>query len=297
MLAKVIDRVLVVGGTHGNELTGVYLVKKFQQFPKLLENNSFRTTVLLANTQAIAANCRYIDRDLNRCFAPQDLADPTVCDYEGTRAKEIAAQWHNEFSSQQSLIIDLHSSTANMGLTLLLANDCPFTLRLAAYLSQLHSDVRVCLAASQGDGDRRLRALSPLNMAIEVGPIAQGIVDARLLQLTEMLVMATLNYIDQANRGQLLPVAPEITVYQSLGSIDYPRDQNGMLQAAIHPQRQFQDYQALNPGDPLFLQFDGQALLYTGNKTTWPIFINEAAYYEKSIAMTFTDQHQVAIAQ
>jgi succinylglutamate desuccinylase len=30
-----INRVLMVGGTHGNELTGVYLVKLFQQFPEL----------------------------------------------------------------------------------------------------------------------------------------------------------------------------------------------------------------------------------------------------------------------
>jgi aspartoacylase len=28
-----IKRVVIVGGTHGNEFTGAYLIKKFEQFP------------------------------------------------------------------------------------------------------------------------------------------------------------------------------------------------------------------------------------------------------------------------
>ena len=31
-----IGRVALVGGTHGNEFTGVYLVKKFDSFPELI---------------------------------------------------------------------------------------------------------------------------------------------------------------------------------------------------------------------------------------------------------------------
>jgi succinylglutamate desuccinylase len=37
MISDLIRRVAIVGGTHGNELTGVYLVKKFQQSPNLLK--------------------------------------------------------------------------------------------------------------------------------------------------------------------------------------------------------------------------------------------------------------------
>ncbi|MTJ10792.1 succinylglutamate desuccinylase/aspartoacylase family protein, partial [Anabaena sp. UHCC 0204] len=29
-------RVLIVGGTHGNEFTGAYLIKKFEQFSELI---------------------------------------------------------------------------------------------------------------------------------------------------------------------------------------------------------------------------------------------------------------------
>ncbi|MHC5826422.1 MAG: succinylglutamate desuccinylase/aspartoacylase domain-containing protein, partial [Nostoc sp.] len=63
----------------------------------------------------------------------------------------------------------------------------------------------------------------------------------------------------------------------------------------IHPQLQDKDYQALNPGDPIFLTFDDQTIVYQGTSTVWPIFINEAAYYEKGIAMCLTQRQQINI--
>ena len=70
-----IHRVAIVGGTHGNELTGVYLIKKFQQYPHLIHRSSFETLSLLGNPKAIAARTRYIDTDLNRCFNESQLSD------------------------------------------------------------------------------------------------------------------------------------------------------------------------------------------------------------------------------
>jgi succinylglutamate desuccinylase len=47
-----IKRVAVVGGTHGNELTGIYLVKKFEQLPHLIQRASFASVTCLANPKA-----------------------------------------------------------------------------------------------------------------------------------------------------------------------------------------------------------------------------------------------------
>ena len=63
-----INRVLIVGGTHGNEFTGAYLIKFFQQYPELISRANFETLTLLANPQAFSAVKRYINKDLNRCF-------------------------------------------------------------------------------------------------------------------------------------------------------------------------------------------------------------------------------------
>jgi len=60
----------------------------------------------------------------------------------------------------------------------------------------------------------------------------------------------------------------------------------------IHPQLQANDDVTL-PGDPIFIGFDGGAIVYQGNSTVYPVFINEAAYCEKRTAMYLTKQRQI----
>lgn len=295
MRSHVIRRVAVVGGTHGNELTGVYLIKKFQQFPDLLKRSTFEVVTLLGNPKAVAMNRRYVERDLNRCFAGEDLSNPELMSYEDTRAKEISAQLFPKDQHGADAIIDLHSTTANMGLTILPSSKHPFNLQLLAYLSQLYPSVRVCFGERYGQDAPMLRSLSAFGCTIEVGPIAQGVVNARQLQQTEMLVHAILNYIDAKNRGKPLATPSHLTVYQAIGSVDYPRNSVGELQAAIHPQLQFKDYEPLHPGEPMFLNFTGESLPYQGESTVFPVFINEAAYYEKHIAMVLTEKQQLQL--
>jgi succinylglutamate desuccinylase len=288
---KSIDRVAIIGGTHGNELTGIYLVKKFLQNPELLHRESLKCTTIIANPDAVTKNQRYIDRDLNRCFSHEDLANLELSNYEDIRAKEIMTH----IGSNTDLIIDLHSTTAKMGLTILLSSKDPLNFQLAAYLSTLHPDVKVVCGVQCSQAAPMLRSLSPLGCTIEVGAIAQGTIDAKLFQQTEMLVHAALDYLDRLNRHQPLPIPSSLTIYQTITSVDYPRDAAGELQAMIHPQLQFQDYAPLHPGDPIFMTFTGETIPYQGADIVFPIFINEAAYYEKGIAMSLTQQQQVKI--
>ncbi len=290
MMFDRIRKVAIVGGTHGNELTGVYAIEKFVKFPDLLNRYSFEVMTLLANPPAVAANRRYIDRDLNRSFDNEDLANSTLTDYEATRAKEIATALKDV-----DLIIDLHSSTAQMRLTILPSSTDPFNLRLSAYLSELHADVRICYGMKCNSDDPMLRSLSPLGCTIEVGAVAQGVLDANLFQQTELLIYAILDYVEAMNQNRPLPAPADVTVYQILSSVDYPRNSSGELAGMIHPQLQFQDYQPLHPGDPMFMTFKGETIFYQGKSTVFPIFINEAAYYEKGIAMTLTSKQQVRI--
>ena len=68
MTSNSIRKIAIVGGTHGNELTGVYAIEKLARFPERLRQYCFEVVTLLANPQAVAANRRYLDRDLNRSF-------------------------------------------------------------------------------------------------------------------------------------------------------------------------------------------------------------------------------------
>ncbi|AFY40811.1 aspartoacylase [Nostoc sp. PCC 7107] len=283
-----INSVVIATGTHGNEFTGIYLGKKFEQFPKPIQRPSFDTRVLLSNPKAFAAARRYIDKDLNRCFAIADLENKQLASYEDILAKNIYYLLGKESQSQQQVIIDLHTSTANMQLTIILGSQHPFLLQLAAELSAINPDVRICYSQPTRDSNF-LCSISELGFAIEVGPVAQGVLNAELFQKTEALIYQVLDYIESYNQGAIQK-HHALTFYQYVEVIDYPRNEAGEIQAMIHPKLQFRDYEPLNPGEPIFLSFDGNAIAYQGTSTVYPIFINEAAYYEKGIAMCLTEK-------
>ena len=86
-------RVVVSGGTHGNEYTGVWVLQRLQlRSAELAEQHpSIAIETLFANPPAHAANRRFIDDDLNRQFSAATLADTTASSFEAGRAKAIAA--------------------------------------------------------------------------------------------------------------------------------------------------------------------------------------------------------------
>lgn len=289
-----INRVAIVGGTHGNEFTGAYLIKKFEQQLDLIKRPSFETLTLLGNPQAFVESRRYIDKDLNRSFISQDLQNPTLENYEDKRAKIIEKMLGSKGKCQVDVIVDLHSTTSNMGLSLLLGELHPFTLQLAAYLSSINPEVKVCYP-QENEESSVLRSLCDFGFAIEVGPVAQAVINAELFQKTEKFIYAVLDYLEGINQGVFPKINSTLTLYKYAGTIDFPKNEHGEIQGMIHPQLQFRDYEALHPGDPIFLTFDGQAIAYTGTSTVYPIFINEAAYYEKGIALCLTEKQQIEV--
>lgn len=292
-----IKRVLLVGGTHGNELIGVHLIKMLIQFPKLAYRSSFETLTLLGNPKAIDVGTRYIDKDLNRCFNFQDIVQEHHGNdsYERQRALEICDEFGTKGRIPVDLIIDQHSTTSNAGIMLILDRLDAFTVGLVNFLSSINSEIKIYSSAKSGRKQDSLRSIAKRMICIEVGPIAHGTLQAELFQKTKTLVYEILNYVEQYNNGLILPEKQSLTFYQYIGVIDYPRNQVGELQAMIHPRRQFKDYEVMHPGDPIFLTFNGEIIRYQGCSDVYPIFINEAAYYEKGIAMLLTEKKTVEV--
>lgn len=287
-------QVAIVGGTHGNEFTGVYLIKKFEHFPGLVKRPSFETLLMLANPQAFQANTRYIEKDLNRCFSLEDLNNPLGSSYEQNRAKFINQVLGPKGNPQVDFIVDIHSTTANMDLSLILLDDNLFNRTLAAYLSSIEPRVKIYSWIDPEKESSFLSSICDKGLGLEVGPIPQGILQASLFQKTEELIHAILDYLDKYNQGEMPQFSHSVTIYKHLKVVDYPKNEDGEIQGMIHPQLQGKDYEELKPGDPLFLTFDGKTIYYEEDSSVYPVFINEAAYYEKGIAMCFTTKEQVS---
>lgn len=98
--------IVIIGGTHGNERTGIAIVKQLQEDILSGTRTVFAgtLTLILANQMAIAQNVRAVDgRDLNRRFSPEALANDDGS-YEFRRATTIA-----EHIRGADVVIDIHA--------------------------------------------------------------------------------------------------------------------------------------------------------------------------------------------
>jgi aspartoacylase len=127
----------------------------------------------------------------------------------------------------------------------------------------------------------------------------QGVVNAAICRQTELALDAALALLADA-RDQVLRLPARFVVHRHLKSLDLPRDSRGQAQAVVHPRLQDRDWSPLRPGDPLFLHRDGSTVSWKPGAadpaTVWPVFINEAAYEEKGIALSLTQREVWTVA-
>uniref|UniRef100_A0A8B9Z6B1 Aspartoacylase n=1 Tax=Buteo japonicus TaxID=224669 RepID=A0A8B9Z6B1_9AVES len=271
-----VRRVAIFGGTHGNELSGVFLVKHWQEYGAEIQRTGVEVKPFLTNPRAVKKCTRYIDCDLNRVFDPDNLGRTVVEDipYEVRRAQEINHIFGPKGSDDAyDLIFDLHNTTSNMGGTLILEN------------SRDDFTIHICNVHMIYYG--YINNLLHLQTGVEVGPQPQGVVRADILDKMRKIVKHGLDFVQLFNEGKEFPPCA-IEVFKIMEKVDYPRNKNDEVIAIIHPKLQDQDWQPLNNGDPLFLTLDGEVIAYKGDCTVYPTFINEAAYYEKKQAFVKT---------
>jgi len=283
-------RVLVVAGTHGNERNAPWLIQQWRQRPELLQRHGLEVELEIGNPAAVAAQRRYIERDLNRTFQSELLADPSQQGVEVQRARQLLERFGPRGPAACQVALDLHSTTAAMGNSLVVYGRRPADLALAAALQH-----RLGLPIYLHEGDISqvgyLVEQWPCGLVIEVGPVPQGVITATICRQTQLALEAALQVLAKAQAGRLrLPA--RLIVHLHRGSLDIPRQADGQPSACLHPRRQHRDWQPLQPGDPLFLTPDGAtlSLAAAADSPLWPVFINEAAYGEKGIALSLTQQ-------
>ncbi|KAK9412579.1 aspartoacylase [Crotalus adamanteus] len=288
-----VRKIAIFGGTHGNELTGVFLVKSWQEDGAEIERAGVQVRPFLANPPAVEKCCRYIDCDLNRVFDSEslgrDLTDNVP--YEVRRAQEINGLFGPKGRPEAyDLIFDLHNTTANMGGTLILENssDC-LAIQMCHYIQEavLPDRCPVLLLEHPNLKYATTRSISKHPIGVEVGPQPQGVLRADILATMRNIVRHGLDFVAKFNAGQEFPPCT-IEIYKLLEKVDYPRNPKNEIMAVIHPDLQDRDWWPLNPGDPMFLTLEGRTIAYDGEVTVYPTFVNEAAYYEKQQAFIKT---------
>ena len=283
-----IKHVAVTGGTHGKELTGVYLVKHWLSHPEEIGRNSFSTELHLINPKAIQDVKRYIDQDLNRQFNIQDLKNSELKGYEQQRAKSIDALLGPKENPRIDFVIDMHTTTANMGMSLVFNSNDPLVIGMAFYIKQKMPHATLFFSPSNRLEDNFLTSMGGLNgLLIEVGPIAQGLLNYQIYADTYTAVMHALDYLQQRNEGLPCNLPKQMVGYQFIKKIPLPKDENGEIVAMVHPNLQYKDYHVIEPGAPLFITLAGETIFYEGESTVYGAFINEAAYYDQKIGLSF----------
>ena len=292
-----INKVALVGGTHGNEFTGIYLIKHWQQNPKQVARDSFSTELVFANPRAFAENKRYCDQDLNRQFKAADLDNPELTGYEQSRAKAINQQLGPHQDPKTDFIIDLHTTTSNMGPTLLLLQPGEIYRKLAIYVKTQMPEVIVVRDEDHKHRDvhHLLATLGKMGVIVEVGPVPQAVLKAEVYNQSEQMTQHILDFLQLWNTQQLPELAEEIEAFHYTESIKLPEDEQGNRLGMVHSQVHDADFKPVNPGDPIFQCFDGTVITYQGEQTVYPGFVNEAAYYDNNLAMSLHEKVTITL--
>jgi aspartoacylase len=307
--AKKKFRCLIVGGTHGNERAGVQLLKLFPStYSTIIEVNT-----LIGNPLAVQRSRRYVDEDLNRCFAAARLEALPAGTYESFRAREVAAMFGPKHRSDVDMCFDLHNSTSNTGVLLCMHRSDALAHEVAGYLVSIDSKVRVAHWTGSGDVPY-LPSLTKSGMTVEVGPVMHGTVHYPSLARVRELLRDAIWYLER--RAQAPLDAPramvDLQVGERHGEVDFPRDAGGDLSAFVHPSLQglaeMQPGSHLVQGQPLFVDAAGNVVQrYQPSPAAgqapgspplllFPLFVNEQAYNEKGVAFYLNSQQVVQVA-
>ncbi len=279
-------QVLVVAGTHGNEINAPWLFNQWHAHPSLINTYGIRTAAVIGNPEALKAGLRYLDCDLNRSFRSDLLAFDQSKAKEVNRAKELLSIYGSSGSNACQISIDLHSTTATMGTSLVIYGRRSTDLALAALVQS-----RLGLPVYLHEGDKEQKGFLveswPCGFVIEIGPVSQNVLLAKTINQTRIALEVSLEEIAKVKSGQA-KFPDQLVVHRHLGSIDFPRNTNGEPSACIHPNRQGKDWEPLEKGSPLFICSDGHVVRFLGDDPLVPVFINEASYLEKNIGMSLT---------
>lgn len=284
--------IVIVGGTHGNEGSGITLIRQWKQANVQTSYPSLNLDFVIANQAAIDENVRFIDEDLNRQFTFDRLKNNNPAK-EAKLATTLNATLGPKGQSETDLVVDIHNTTSNMGATLIVLETDEFNVQLSRYVKQVMPEAVVLVEDEKPFLEHGyLCTTGKRGIMIEVGAQPQGVVREDIYRLVEKMAHAILAFCEQYRAGEPLITSP-CEAFRLGETVNFPLDKDGKRTAMIHRSLQDSDFKPLAPGEPVFTGFDGQTIGWWGNQTTYPHFINEAAYHKLDVAFATADKFEL----
>jgi len=261
---------------------------------------------ILANPKAVHSIRRFVDEDLNRQYSSERLEDDTLGSYEANRAKVLDRRIGPKASEfpAADFVIDMHSTTSKMGITIIFESEGvdPVALYVAEFVRRAlakeegMAPVFILFADIPRDTIPHTPSVSRSGVAIEVGPIAQGLLRDDVCRWTEAAAGAIMDALLALNTDGVdaSVFGSSVRVFQnSRVKIPCPSDESGLPTAVFHERLQDGDYRPLRKGDPMFRGLDGSVIPYDGRlgEVVFPVFVNEAAYYLPESGLGFALSH------
>ena len=129
------NSIALVGGTHGNETSGIQLIRNWQQFGLPSRFDALNVSLTIANEAALKANVRFVEEDLNRQFTFERLASNNPAK-EAILAKSLNEKLGPKGNSNTDFVIEIHNTTSEMGATLIILEADEFHTQLARFVKQ-----------------------------------------------------------------------------------------------------------------------------------------------------------------
>ncbi len=259
--------IAIFGGTHGNEPLGIEVIKTLEKNGPHQTNHSFQT--FLGNPKAYELQKRFVDCDLNRCFGVNGRSHG----YEQKRSQELVQQVAGKFD----FVVDIHTTTSNMGMTIILTQTDERTRKVAAFLKKKYPKLILIETIKTDEECCYICNMAPSGFIFEFGAVANNVIRFDHFKIVYNMVLDILNFneTDEIDLSQ-------VEYFKSYEDIKFP---DGYY---IHPEREGNDFMPVAPGQPLFINFSGEVLNHEGDETIYPMFINEAAYQNERLAMTLS---------
>ena len=279
-------QVLLVAGTHGNEINGIWLFDEWNKSSFLINTFGIKTCKVIGNPEAKKAGKRYIHHDLNRSFHEKSFLSINSSNFEGSRASELVNLYGEAGENPCQIVLDFHTTTASMGSCLVVYGRRDADLALAS-LIQNQLGLPIYLHESDQKQTGFLVESWPCGLVVEIGPIGQGLLNSKIISQTKLILETLMEQIHQVKNFNLF-FPDKLIIHRHIKSIGFPRDEEGNINGYVHSLRQSKDWQKLKKNDELFSKLNGETIRFFEDESYIPVFINEAAYAEKNIAMSFT---------